>query len=93
MVTGPVADAALIRLLAHPAPAVVHRAAETSQPNYLCEHLFELARAFSRFYEVCSVLNAEDEATRLSRLRMTALVSRQLGRGLTLLGIDVVERM
>ena len=55
--------------------------------------LFELARAFSRFYEACSVLNAEDEATQQSRLRLTALVSRQLGRGLTLLGIDVVERM
>lgn len=72
---------------------IVHQAAETSQPNYLCEHLFELSRSFSRFYEACSVLNAEDEATQQSRLRLTALVSRQLGRGLTLLGIDVVERM
>ena len=72
---------------------VVHQAAETSQPNYLCEHLFETSKAFSRFYEACSVLNAEDEGTRQSRLRLTALVSRQLGRGLTLLGIDVVERM
>jgi arginyl-tRNA synthetase len=72
---------------------VVHQAAETSQPNYLCEHLFELARAFSRFYEACSVLNADDEATQQSRLRLTALVARQLGRGLTLLGIDAVERM
>jgi arginyl-tRNA synthetase len=72
---------------------VVHQAAETSQPNYLCEQLFELSKAFSRFFEACPVLNADDADTRTSRLRLTALVSRQLGRGLTLLGIDVVERM
>ncbi len=72
---------------------MVHQAAETSQPNYLCEHLFETSKAFSRFYEVCPVLNADDADARASRLRLTALVSRQLGRGLTLLGIDVVERM
>ncbi|MBK7778469.1 MAG: arginine--tRNA ligase [Sandaracinaceae bacterium] len=85
-------EQALARLIARFGD-VVHQAAETSQPNYLCEHLFELSKAFSRFYEVCPVLNADDADARASRLRLTALVSRQLGRGLTLLGIDVVERM
>ena len=71
---------------------VVHDAAESCQPHLLCEHLYELARAFSAFYAACPVLDAPPEA-RDSRLALTALTSRQLARGLALVGIDVVPRM
>ncbi len=73
-------------------PDVVHRAAETYQPHLLCEHLYSVATAFSRFFTECPVLKAEG-ATRSSRLGLTALVGRQLERGLGLLGIPVITRM
>ncbi len=71
---------------------VVYSTAESYEPHRLCEHLYELARAFSRFYRDCPVLKSEG-ATRESRLALAALASRQLKRGLGLLGIKVVERM
>ncbi len=71
---------------------VVYAAADDSTPHLLCDHLYELARAFSRFYDECHVLNAEG-ATRASRLALTLATSRQLRAGLALLGIDVLERM
>jgi arginyl-tRNA synthetase len=71
---------------------VVHQAAESSLPHLLTDHLYALARAFSSFYEACPVLKSEG-AVRDSRLALVALTRRQLGRGLGLLGIDVVERM
>lgn len=71
---------------------VVYAAAETSQPHLMCDHLYELARAFSSFYSECPVLDAP-EPIRASRLGLTALVARQLERGLSLIGIGVVERM
>jgi arginyl-tRNA synthetase len=62
-------------------------------PHVLCTYLYELAGAFMRFYESCPVLAAEDEATRLSRLRLCDLTARTLRLGLGLLGIEVIERM
>ncbi|MEZ4255080.1 MAG: arginine--tRNA ligase [Polyangiales bacterium] len=90
-------------LLAHPAetelarhllafPDVVHTAAETYQPHLIPDHLFQLAKAFSGFYEACPILKA-DGAERESRLALAGLTARQLRRGLGLLGIGVVERM
>jgi arginyl-tRNA synthetase len=71
---------------------VVHQAAATSQPHLICEHVYELARAFNGFYAECPVLDAEG-TTRDSRLGLTALTARQIRRGLGLVGIGVVERM
>ena len=72
---------------------VVHQAAATYLPHLLCDHLYELAGAFSRFYQHCPVLKAEDHVVRQSRLALAALSARQLKRGLELLGIEAVERM
>jgi arginyl-tRNA synthetase len=71
---------------------VVHRAATGYVPHLLCDHLYELSRAFSSFFEACPVLKAEG-LVRESRLALSAVSARQLRRGLNLLGIEVVERM
>lgn len=71
---------------------VVHDAAERCLPNQLCEHLYDVARAFSSFYEACPVLKSEGES-RASRLALSALCAMQLRHGLALLGIRVVDRM
>jgi arginyl-tRNA synthetase len=61
-------------------------------PNYLCEYLYELSQKFNRFYENCPVLKSE-EPTRTSRLIICNLTARTLKLGLSLLGIQVLERM
>ena len=71
---------------------VVYQAGATSQPHLVCEHIYELARAFNGFYAECPVLDAEG-AARESRLGLTALTARQIRRGLGLVGIGVVDRM
>lgn len=71
---------------------VVYQAGETSQPHLICEHIYELARAFNGFYAQCPVLDARGD-TRESRLGLTALTGRQIRRGLGLVGIGVVDRM
>jgi arginyl-tRNA synthetase len=70
----------------------VDAVAVTMEPHRLCTYLFELATAFTDFYEACPVLQA-DEPTRASRLALCALVARTLTLGLDLLGIQVPERM
>jgi len=71
---------------------VVHAAADQALPHLLCEHLYDVARAFSVFYEACPVLRAEP-AVRSARLTLAGLAARQLRRGLSLLGIAAPERM
>ena len=67
-------------------------AAATAEPHKLAGFLFELASAFTTFYEQCPVLAAEG-ATRQSRLALSALTLRVLVTGLGLLGIPVPDRM
>ncbi|MBO3748969.1 arginine--tRNA ligase [Streptosporangiaceae bacterium NEAU-GS5] len=64
-----------------------------SEPHRLCAYLFDLAQAFTAFYEVCPVLKAEDESTRRSRLALSAATLRVLLQGLEVLGIEVPDRM
>lgn len=71
---------------------VVSQAAEQSLPHLVCEHLYDLARLFSVFYEACPVLKAEP-VDRTARLLLAWLVGRQLQRGLGLLGIQAPQRM
>ena len=71
---------------------VVTQAAEQSLPHLVAEHLYDLARLFSVFYEACPVLKA-DPADREARLMLAWCVGRQLRRGLGLLGIDAPDRM
>jgi arginyl-tRNA synthetase len=91
-------------LLSHPAeralgvrllrlPEVLDLAASELKPNFLTDYLFELANAYSTFYEGCPVLKAESPERRDSRLALCDLTARTLKYGLGLLGIDIVERM
>jgi arginyl-tRNA synthetase len=98
------ADAALTMTLTEPSerglalkllqfPQAVAGVAESLEPHRLCNYLYELASVYHGFYEQCPVLGADDQAVRLSRLRLSRLVARTLRQGLELLGIGVVEQM
>jgi arginyl-tRNA synthetase len=62
-------------------------------PHFIAEHAYRLAQGFSKFYAACPVLSAPDEATRASRLALSATTLRQLEIALDLLGIETPERM
>ncbi len=73
--------------------AAVGQAGETTQPHLLAGFLFDVASAFTTFYEQCPVLQATEPSIRDSRLALSALTLRVLLTGLDLLGIPVPERM
>ena len=62
------------------------------RPNYLCNYLYELAGHYSRFYEACPVLRAE-EPVRTLRLALCDFTARVLQDGLRILGIGAPEVM
>lgn len=73
-------------------PSAVGATVETYSPHKLCTYLYELASAFSVFYEHCPILSS-DEPVRSSRLALADLTARVLERTLGLLGIDAPEQM
>ena len=91
LVLGEPAERALALELLRFAEAV-EVTAETYSPSKLCTYLFDLATAFTGFYEACRVL-VDDEAVRSSRLGLCDLTARVLEQGLSLLGIEAPEQM
>jgi arginyl-tRNA synthetase len=72
---------------------VLTRMTDKGLPHVLCGYLYELASEFSSFYEACPVLAAETEAEKQSRLLLSQLTAKTLKTGLSLLGIETLERM
>jgi arginyl-tRNA synthetase len=70
----------------------VHAVADGCAPHKLCTYLFDLAQAFTGFYEACPVLKADDDV-RDSRLVLCAATAATLKTGLGLLGIDAPEQL
>ncbi|QIR40276.1 arginine--tRNA ligase [Tolypothrix sp. PCC 7910] len=74
---------------------VINTVEQDLMPNRLCEYLYELSKKFNQFYDRnqgVQVLGAE-EPLRTSRLVLCNLTERTLKLGLSLLGIEVLERM
>jgi len=73
-------------------PGILDRTAETLQPHRVCAFLYDVATAFTGFYENCPVLKS-DGPTRASRLALCDATARTLALGLELLGITAPEQM
>ena len=73
-------------------PSVVEQVAQSLRPHQLAEYLFEAANQYSTFNSELNVLKSEP-AVRASRLTICDFFGRTLKVGLSLLGIEVLERM
>jgi arginyl-tRNA synthetase len=74
-------------------PSAVSHVEQALEPHALATYLYDLATAFSGFYEACPVLKASTDGERRSRLAVADLTARVLARGLELLGIEAPARM
>lgn len=85
------AEQALIKQIAK-LPGAIREAGARYAPFVVAEWCYETARAFSTFYRDCPVLKAEP-AVRAARLQLVAATAQSLRNGLSLLGVNVPERM
>jgi arginyl-tRNA synthetase len=73
-------------------PEALDRTLEDYRPNVLAAYLYDLAQAFTAFYDACPVIQSQGP-TRANRLKLCDLTARVIARGLGLLGIETAERM
>lgn len=64
------------------------------RPNLLCTYLISVAKEFSSFYNAdeCRVKDVKEDL-QASRLKLCVLAARTMEKGLSLLGINVVQKM
>lgn len=86
------AETALLKEIAR-LPQVVREAAERFAPFVVADWLYGTARAFSAFYDACSVLKADSADLRAARLHLVQATAQALRNGLALLSIRVPEQM
>ncbi|HET6575454.1 MAG TPA: arginine--tRNA ligase [Fimbriiglobus sp.] len=91
VITHPAERALLLQLLRFE-DSLLTAAAEL-MPHHVTGYLWDLAKAFSGFFESCPVLTAASPELRDSRLLLVDLTGRVIHQGLDLLGIRTVERM
>ncbi|MBO4785909.1 MAG: arginine--tRNA ligase, partial [Prevotella sp.] len=73
--------------------ASVEQAGKDYSPSGIANYCYELTKEFNQWYHDYSVLNAEDEQTKLTRLVLAKNVAKIIRNGMALLGIEVPERM
>ncbi|HLP08425.1 MAG TPA: arginine--tRNA ligase [Opitutaceae bacterium] len=73
-------------------PAALNQAATSLRPHFLCTYLYELAGAFSTFYNADKVV-VDEPGVRARRLLLCARTLVWLETGLHLLGLRTLQRM
>ena len=73
--------------------AAVADAGQNYNPSGIANYCFELTKAFNQFYHDYSILNADSDAEKTVRLVLAKNVAKVIKEGMTLLGIEVPERM
>ena len=74
-------------------PSVVRTAGEDFSPAVICNYAYALACDFNSFYHDLSILNEPDEQKKSLRLLLSANVAKVLCSAMSLLGIEMPERM
>ncbi|MBX2803344.1 MAG: arginine--tRNA ligase [Myxococcales bacterium] len=74
-------------------PAVVARAEGAADPSPIANWAYDTAQAFSKFYNVHKVLEAETAELRRARLTLLRALDEAMTEGLGLLGITPVDAM
>jgi len=73
--------------------AVVADAGRNYSPALIANYVYDLAKEYNQFYHDCSILREQDAAVRCFRLLLSETVADIIKRGMSLLGIEMPERM
>ena len=85
-------EIALIQKLNDFSVAVAQAGVDYS-PSGIANYCYELTKEFNQFYHDYSILNADSEAEKITRLVLAKNVAKVIKNGMALLGVEVPERM
>lgn len=71
----------------------IKTAADDYSPAVIAQYLFDLAKEYNRFYADLPIFHEKDLAVQAFRVALSAQTAKTIKRGMSLLGIQVPERM
>lgn len=90
--TIPKMEKELIKLL-YDFPQIIENAGTTYSPAVIANYMFDLAKAFNRFYQETPIFKETSLELKIFRLQISHFISIVLRNGMALLGIDLPEKM
>lgn len=72
---------------------VISRSAESLSPALVANYVYELVKSYNSFYQNNPILKQEDQDAKQFRLQVSDLVGKTIKKALSMLGINVVNRM
>jgi len=82
----------IIKLLSQ-FPEKVLVAEREYEPSVICRYLLDICAVFNRFYHDCSILKAESDEIKNSRLALCEAVKYTIGNGLWLIGLEKTSKV
>jgi arginyl-tRNA synthetase len=82
----------LVQLLSE-FPSVVRLAGEEFSPALIANYIYELVKEYNQFYHDFTILKEENTGLKQFRLILSESIASVIKTGMSLLGIDVPERM
>ena len=74
-------------------PSVIEKAAENLDPSIVAAYVYDTAKAFSRFYQSCSIVNADNPKLAGARLYLAQCTLQVIRNGMKLVLVPYLERM
>ena len=74
-------------------PQTVLQAGATYSPSIIGAYVYDLAKMYNSYYHDHSILREEREDVRCFRVALSSVVASTIGYGMSLMGIEVPERM
>jgi arginyl-tRNA synthetase len=74
-------------------PAIVQKSAENLDPSLMAGFLYETAKLFSKFYQQCSIMNAETNELAKARLYLAESTLQVMKNAMNLVLIPYLEKM
>ena len=74
-------------------PETVARAAENKDPSVMAAYLYDIAKLFSKFYQECPILSAENADLKSARLALAKATLRVLKEAMGLVLVPYLDRM
>ena len=74
-------------------PNVIAKAAENLDPSLVAAYVYDLAKLFSKFYQTCSIVNAENKELAGARLYLASCTLQVIKNAMNLVLVPYLERM
>ena len=74
-------------------PSIIHSAASSHNPALVANYVYDLVKIFNSFYQSLPILKSAFDDKKSFRVELSKLVGITIKNALSLLGIDVVNRM